>query len=104
MSLRGSHWCLLPQDWLGFEAKSKPFGAHQGLHPQPALPRVDAGHQRQVEAGEGVKVGEELGAVVGKGQRVVVQLEEPAGLRHRDLQLVAPRRPLLPLPRVEKRS
>ena len=45
--------------------------------------------------GEGVKVGEELGAVVVKGKRVVVQLEEPAGLRHRDELLVAARGPLL---------
>ena len=33
--------------------------------------------------------------MVGKGQRVVVQLEEPAGLGHRDLLLVAPWRPRL---------
>lgn len=116
MSLRGSCWCLCPQDcsglpeiaqdWPGLEAKSEPLGAHQRLHPQPAPPGVDAGHQGQVEAGEGVKVGEELGAVVGKGQRVVVQLEEPAGLGHRDLLLVAARRPrlLLLLARVEGRG
>ena len=112
MSLRSSCRCLSAQDCLGlsniaqdcrgFEAESKPLGAHQGLRPQPAPPGVDAGHQRQVEAGEGGKVGEELGAVVGKGQRVVVQLEEPAGLRHCDLLLVAPRRPLLLLTQVEK--
>ena len=106
MGLRDSCWCLGPQDCLGFEAKSEPLGAHQGFHPQPAPPRVDAGHQGQVEAGEGVKVGEEVGAVVGKGQRVVVQLEEPAGLRHSDLLLVAARRPrlLLLLARVEERG
>ena len=82
----------IAEDCRGFEAKSEPLCAHEGLHPQPAPARVDAGHQRQVEVGEGGKVGEEVGGVVGEGQRVVVQLEEPAGLRHRDLLLAAPSR------------
>ena len=55
--------------------------------PQQAGPGVDAGGQREVEPFELVLVREE-GPVVGADrQRIVVQLKEPAGLRHCDSPL-----------------
>ena len=83
---------------VGLEAEGEPLGPHQGLHPQLAPPWVHAGHQRHEEAGELVKVGKELSAVVGNSKWIVIEFEESAGLRHCDLRLIPARRPLLFLP------
>ena len=71
----------IARDCHGFEAKFKPLGVHQGLQLEPAPFGLDAGHQRQVEVGEGGKSGRNSKLWLAK--------------RHRDLLLLVSRSPLL---------